>query len=227
MEGIEESQVTIVPDTSDQTITVKGDSNLKPENIKKGVEIFGVKGTYEGGSGGSGGSGAVRQTGQRTSYGNRDDGQLQTGVALSKPRFTDNRDGTVTDNLTGLIWLKKANNGKMAWANALAFANKLKSGESGLTDGSKAGDWRLPNRFELESLLDLQYFEPVLSNSAGTGQWTEGDPFTAVQSNMYWSSSTILTNPANAWSINMQGSGVYYTTSKAGNYYVWPVRGGQ
>jgi hypothetical protein len=32
-----------------------------------------------------------------------------TGVAWPNPRFTDNSDGTVTDNLTGLIWLKNAN----------------------------------------------------------------------------------------------------------------------
>lgn len=28
-------------------ITLKGDSNLKPENIKEGVTIFGIKGTYK------------------------------------------------------------------------------------------------------------------------------------------------------------------------------------
>ena len=33
------------------------------------------------------------------------DGELQKGVSVD-PRFTDNADGTVTDNLTGLIWLK-------------------------------------------------------------------------------------------------------------------------
>ena len=27
-------------------ITLKGDANLKPENIKEGVTIFGIKGTY-------------------------------------------------------------------------------------------------------------------------------------------------------------------------------------
>ena len=31
------------------------------------------------------------------------------GVAWPNPRFTDNGNGTVTDNLTGLIWLKNAN----------------------------------------------------------------------------------------------------------------------
>ena len=57
---------TITPGTSDQTIasgqyltgaqTIKGDANLVPGNIKSGVSIFGVAGSFEG-SGGSGGSG--------------------------------------------------------------------------------------------------------------------------------------------------------------------------
>ena len=56
---------TITPGTSGQTIasgtyltgaqTVKGDANLIAGNIKKGVSIFGVAGSFEG-SGGSGGS---------------------------------------------------------------------------------------------------------------------------------------------------------------------------
>ena len=56
---------TITPGTSDQTIasgqylsgdqTIKGDANLLAENIKSGVSIFGVAGSFEG-SGGSGGS---------------------------------------------------------------------------------------------------------------------------------------------------------------------------
>lgn len=49
---------TITPTTTDQTIasgkyltgvqTIKGDANLLAENIKKGVAIFGITGTYEG-----------------------------------------------------------------------------------------------------------------------------------------------------------------------------------
>lgn len=51
---------TITPGTTDQTIaagnfltgvqTIKGDSNLVPDNIKKGVSIFGVEGNMESGS---------------------------------------------------------------------------------------------------------------------------------------------------------------------------------
>lgn len=49
---------TIVPNTSDQTIaagthltgliTIKGDPNLIAENIKQGISIFGITGTYNG-----------------------------------------------------------------------------------------------------------------------------------------------------------------------------------
>lgn len=55
---------TITPGTSNKTIasgryltgtqTIKGDSNLVAENIKKGVSIFGVAGALEEGGGGSG-----------------------------------------------------------------------------------------------------------------------------------------------------------------------------
>ena len=46
------------------------------------------------------------KTGQKTSYATGDDGALRKGVSWASPRFTDNGDGTVTDNLTGLVWLK-------------------------------------------------------------------------------------------------------------------------
>lgn len=55
---------TITPGTADKTIasgryltgtqTIKGDANLVAGNIKSGVSIFGVAGSYEGGGGGGG-----------------------------------------------------------------------------------------------------------------------------------------------------------------------------
>lgn len=95
------------------------------------------------------------QTGQTTSYAAGDDGALKNGVGWPDPRFTDN--GTVTDNLTGLIWLKNANCfNNQSWATAVASANTLASGACGLTDASTAGQWRLPNVQEQRSLANAQ-----------------------------------------------------------------------
>lgn len=169
----------------------------------------------------------VPKTGQTTSYRTGDDGDLQKGVQWPYPRFVDNGDGTVTDNLTGLTWLKNANCfGQRSWNNALSDSNGLEDGECGLTDGSSPGDWRLPQRFELESLLNLKYYAPALSNTAGTGKWSQGNPFNNVLSIYYWSSTTVASDSYRAWSVYM-GDGFVAYTDKGGYDYVWPVRGGQ
>ena len=97
------------------------------------------------------------------------DGDFKKGVAWPNPRFTDNNNGTVTDNLTGLIWLKNANCfGLRTWTLALIDANTLAAGYCGATDGSTAGQWRLPNVKELQSLIDFAFNAPALSNAAGS-----------------------------------------------------------
>ena len=48
----------------------------------------------------------VPKTGQTISYAIGDDGYYQTGIASPSPRFMDNGDSTVTDEKTGLVWLK-------------------------------------------------------------------------------------------------------------------------
>jgi hypothetical protein len=157
-----------------------------------------------------------------------DDGGLERGIEKPslKNRFTDNGDGTVTDNLTGLIWLKYANCfGARAWYNALSDCNGLASGSCGLTDGSGVGDWRLPNRDELASLVQKGYYNPAVPNTKGTGQWSEGDPFNNVQSYSYWSSLADASTTASAWGVNVY-SGRVYDYSKASYGYVWPIRAG-
>jgi len=145
------------------------------------------------------------------------DGEYQMGVSAD-PRFTDNGDGTVTDNLTGLIWLKDANCfGLRNWTNALADANTLADGSCGLIDGSLPGDWRLPNLGELQSLIDYGHWNPTLP---------PGHLFSGVQSNFYWSSTTFVYYPDSAWRVTLRHGYVYFD-DKWVTYYVWPVRGGQ
>jgi len=68
---------------------VKGESNLIPENIKMGVTIYGVTGKF------SGETTTVTQTSENSD-------------SDPSPRYTNNQNGTITDNNTGLIWLRNA-----------------------------------------------------------------------------------------------------------------------
>jgi len=166
-----------------------------------------------------GGTGVLPKTGQSISYASGDDGHLQVGVTWPNPRFTDNENGTVTDNMTGLVWLKNANAfGARDWATALTYCANLNSGEAGLQDGSSQGEWRLPNVRELHSLIDCRRSGPALPS---------GYPFTGVQSTYYWSGTTYAYSTDSAWDVNMTSgrlNGMSKTTSTS--RYVWPVRGG-
>ena len=108
------------------------------------------------------------------------------------------------DNLTGLIWLKNANCfGPSSWTKAIADANALETWHCGLGDGSSAGEWRLPNVRELQSLLHYGVSQPALPNTTGTAQWAEGDPFTGVvSSGYYWTSTDFPANPLAARCVN-------------------------
>lgn len=116
---------------------------------------------------------------------------------MARPRFNDNRDSTVTDNLTGLIWTKSANlpNGRMTWQEALNYVASL--------NGSQYlghSDWRLPNRKELRSLVDHSKFGPPLPSE---------HPFTNISGSSrgagYWSSSTFAYDPSKAWGFGCCG----------------------
>jgi len=171
------------------------------------------------------------------------DGDKKTGVTWPSPRFTDNGNGTVSDNLTGLIWLKDADctdpaggiardSGLMNWPSALAWSNSLANGKCGLSDNSVAGDWRLPNINELRSLIDYSRHDPALPG---------GHPFSNVRSIWYWSSTTNPVYTGGAFNVGMSRGSIHVTgkvrppvagesrvESKADNNLgVWPVRGGR
>jgi hypothetical protein len=170
-------------------------------------------------SGQLGGAVQLPATGQTISYAAGDDGDLKKGVLWPSPRFHDNGNGTVTDNLTGLIWLKDANCfGDRTWAEALLDSKNLLSGQCGLSDSSRAGNWRLPNRTELMNLIARFSYAPALPLN---------HPFINVQSDWYWTSTTSGSLLYYAWIVDMLGGYVDFY-DKDGNYnYVWPVRGGE
>ncbi len=127
--------------------------------------------------------------------------------------------GVATDTLTGLIWLENANCfGMRDWATALSDANGLATGSCGLTDGSSAGDWRLPNVREMQSLIDYGEYNPALTDYH--------NPFTGFESDYYWSSTTTASSTIFAWYVGL-GEGRVDYDNKVLQLYVWPVRGGQ
>ncbi|HIE02325.1 MAG TPA: DUF1566 domain-containing protein [Thiotrichaceae bacterium] len=147
--------------------------------------------------------------------------------STSSKRYTDNRNGTVTDNKTGLIWLKNANClGRQTWHNAQLNVARLGDGQCGLTDGSISGTWRLPSKAEWRAMVDKRYLAPALSNATGQETWTEGDLFLGVQSYNYWSATTFVFITPNAWIMNLYyGNLLDYHKSLFCN--VWPVRDGE
>ncbi|MEA2014598.1 MAG: DUF1566 domain-containing protein [Thermodesulfobacteriota bacterium] len=165
------------------------------------------------------GSTKIPKTGQATSYADGDDGDLQRGAEWPVPRFTDNGDGTVTDNLTGLMWLKGVCIQDKTWQEALdSIADFNDNPESLNWCGGYTGtynDWRLPNKNELHSLTDFSQYRPALPS---------GHPFLYIDNNSCWTSTTSAILEECKWYVSMSDGGVSY----CGNPNVaWPVRAGQ
>lgn len=113
------------------------------------------------------------------------------GVAWSpRLRFVDNGDGTSTDRITGLVWLKDMQCGNqwstVTWSDAMANAAALQDGQCGLTDGSQPGDWRLPNKNEMGTLIKNNQRVPLPISGGCETCW-------------YWTSSTYAPNTDHAW----------------------------
>ncbi len=223
--------------------------NLAASNIVEEVTLFGVEGTRPPPER----VGRIFATGATNSIVPGDDGDLQVGLPIPDPRFIDHGDGTVTDLLTGLMWLKNANLfGLRRWEDADAQVRGL----------TYAGydDWVIPNINELLSLvdwntafdhpLDTNYqvlppdhpFENVMfdyvDGAEGQGTVTGSFWLSPHPAGAYWSSTPyptafggmmILTGSRQLFESLVDDSlydpGNPFTFPH--QYFVWPVRGGQ
>ncbi len=171
------------------------------------------------------------------------DGEYQNGVAWPEPRFIANSDATVTDRLTGLIWTQDASASEgltgrgcedclydayapaANWQQALDYVaclNGMNEGEGYLGHN----DWRLPNVYELRSLVDFSQTDPALPNDHPFG-----NVHTSGLRGGYWTSTTHFPG-GKAWCVwfNRPGLPQTYRTDNHGKSdlrQVWPVRGGK
>ena len=150
----------------------------------------------------------IPQTGQTISYRTGDDGYYEKGVEWPNPRFTNNEDGTVTDNLTGLMWMKDiALLGEMNWENAVDTCYNL--------DYGGYQDWRLPNLKALGSLTDYSQSDPRIP---------AGNPFIGYAGDHDWCwSSTGFSSRAQVFSL---GAGDVGGSGKSYAHNCWCVRSG-
>ena len=100
--------------------------------------------------------------------------------------FTDNGNGTITDNLTTLIWQKIVYADSITWEQALTYADTL------TLNGNT--DWRLPNIKELQSINDEGLINPSINRTF----------FSTMVTNKYWSSSSLPNQPTKAWYLDTQ-----------------------
>ena len=123
------------------------------------------------------------------------------------PSYSYYGDGTVTDNVTGLVWQQTDDNIQRTWDDAWAYCQDLELPAGGWTD------WRLPGANELMSIVHYGTYNPAINSFA----------FPGTKSSQYWSATTVAKTSAQAWLVGF-GNGGVGRMGKSIAYYVRCVR---
>lgn len=121
--------------------------------------------------------------------------------------YTDNGNGTITDNTTGLVWQEEADNTGRTWAAAGTYCNNMTLGGQ--------SDWRLPTKEELITLVDYSLSSP--------GPTINTIYFPDTPAGPYWSSTEAYLD---AWYVGFDTGNIGYS-GKFNDHYVRCVRGTQ
>jgi hypothetical protein len=105
---------------------------------------------------------------------------------INPPSYTDNSNGTITDNVTGLMW-QKTDGGEMSFTAAKSYSESLLLGGY--------DDWRLPSGLELFSINNYDNVNPALNTVF----------FTKTAAEYWWTIETRADAPANVWVVNAGG----------------------
>jgi hypothetical protein len=173
------------------------------------------------------------RTGQETCYGTTNaggvigcggtgqDGELLRGIAR-RLSYVDNGDGTIIDNMTGLMWEKLTRDGSIhdrdnqyTWSGAFAKV-------AGLNTAAFAGhtDWRLPNVNELQTLANYGALTPSVDLEFNTSCNPSCDATTCscTRTSFYWSSTTYLPMATLAWGVTFDFGRVDQDLKTLSNY---------
>jgi len=123
--------------------------------------------------------------------------------------FSDNGDGTISDNATGLMWMQNDNGKGLTWKDALSYAENFTYGGY--------SDWRLPNTKELQSIVDYTR-SPAKTSSAAINPLFKCTQIKNEEGNKdypwYWTSTTFTSgSSANG------ASAIYICFGRAMGYF--------
>jgi hypothetical protein len=128
-----------------------------------------------------------------------------TAGAPNLESYTNNGDGTVTDNVTALVWQQTAPSSTYTQAAAQYCAALALAGYT---------DWRLPSFVELVSLLDLGTSSPSINTTY----------FPGTPSTFFWSSTPYAGTPGNYWDVHFDGGYTFGDVGSSGGFYARCVR---
>lgn len=176
------------------------------------------------------------------------DGDIRAGASLS---YTDNGDGTITDDNTGLMWEKKDDSegihdrgARYLWERAFSvFIDALNNtcegdgevrcdsddlcGAGGQCGFAGYRDWRMPNIKELHSILNYGKLYPAVSdefnNDCVSGCTLQ--QCSCTNPSGYMSSTSHAASTGRVWYVGF-GFGLVDEYSKRYHYCVRAVRGG-
>ncbi len=182
------------------------DPDLAAGNIKKDEVVYGIIGTYNGPG--------LLWTGQTEIYRTGDDGYYGDGAAFSYQTLDPAGNGEVVtvDNVTGLMWASDGSGAGCNFGNQTIWDAALDWAE-GLTFAGYS-DWKLPNRRQLESLIDSGIYDPTINTAY----------FPNTVSSEYWSGSTYAKGTTRAWTVSFSEGYLNNPSKVATPYYVRAVR---
>lgn len=200
------------------TFNFSVDGNM--DEVKNDTFMDSVSVTVGPGGSGSPGTYSLPDTGQTGSY--TETFGEDSDYTINPPSFTDNVDGTVTDNNTGLMWQQEDDNTRHTWYEASGTADALyNEGAAINVCGSLTlaghSDWRLPNIKELSSIVDINALVPAIDVRY----------FPNTNSYEYWSSTSRITSPEIAREVAFGFGSVDNQLKSDQRPYVRCVRGGQ
>jgi hypothetical protein len=124
------------------------------------------------------------------------DGPAPVPLSIALPdHFHDNGDGTVSDSTTGLVWQQESTVGEHDWALAQDLCSNLQLGSH--------DDWRLPEVWELFSIVDWRHDPPV-------------DPVLSRVRGGNWSLTTVASDPDSAWWVYFPSGSVFHLEKDLG-----------